>query len=126
MKGYTYILECCDGTLYVGSTKFLASRTFDHFSGTGCIYTAARLPVKLVYFEIHPHIGIAFKREHQIKKWSRAKKWALINRDYEHLRFLAMNSEKKELLLQKLKELDDKVHGSEGDEFVREFEKNGK
>jgi hypothetical protein len=37
-----------------------------------------------------------------------------------------MNSEKKELLLQKLKELDEKVHGSEGDEFVREFEKNGK
>ncbi|MBK7390068.1 MAG: GIY-YIG nuclease family protein [Bacteroidia bacterium] len=113
MKGYTYILECCDGSFYTGSTKYLATRMEQHFSGNGPKYTRDRLPVKLVYFEVHQHIGIAFDREHQIKKWSRAKKIALINGEFNELIFLAMNTEKKTLLMQQLVELDELTHGSD-------------
>ncbi len=113
MKGYTYILECCDGSFYTGSTKYLATRMEQHFTGNGPKYTRDRLPVKLVYFEVHQHIGIAFDREHQIKKWSRAKKIALINGEFNELIFLAMNTEKKTLLMQQLVELDKQTHGSD-------------
>jgi predicted GIY-YIG superfamily endonuclease len=82
-----------------------------HFSGKGPKYTRDRLPVKLVYFEVHQHIGIAFDREHQLKKWSRAKKIALINGEFNELRFLAMNTEKKTSLMQQLVELNELTHG---------------
>ena len=111
MKGYTYILECSDGSFYTGSTKYLATRMEEHFSGNGPNYTQSRLPVKLVYFEVHHHIGIAFEREHQLKKWSRAKKMALINGERNKLKFLAMNNEKKSILMQQLTALDEQTQG---------------
>lgn len=49
--GYTYILECSDGSYYVGSTKKLEKRIAQHNAGEGAEYTKHRLPVKLVYFE---------------------------------------------------------------------------
>jgi len=39
-----------------------------------------RLPVKLVYQEEHPDKSTARKREIQIKKWSRDKKFALTSK----------------------------------------------
>jgi predicted GIY-YIG superfamily endonuclease len=49
MKGYVYILECCDGSFYVGKTANPFSRMRDHFTGRGAVFTRKRLPVKLVY-----------------------------------------------------------------------------
>ncbi len=87
--GYMYILLCSDETFYVGSTNDLVSRFKEHQSGYGSEYTSKRLPVYLVYFEGFNKVEDAFKREHQVKKWSKAKKNALINKDRYLLKKLA-------------------------------------
>jgi putative endonuclease len=43
---WMYILECSDGSYYVGSTKDLEYRLSEHQEGKGAKYTARRLPVK--------------------------------------------------------------------------------
>jgi predicted GIY-YIG superfamily endonuclease len=85
----TYILECADKSLYVGSTLDLDKRIEEHNIGTGANYTSKRRPVKLVYFEWYDLVVDAYNRENQIKKWSRAKKIALINGDKEKLKQLS-------------------------------------
>lgn len=89
MKGYMYILECCDGSYYTGSTTDLEFRVMLHMIGEGAEYTKTRLPVKLVYFEEYPRIDLAFYREKQVQRWSRKKKQALINGMTDELRRLA-------------------------------------
>ncbi len=74
-----YILECSDGSYYVGSTKDLEQRLFEHQEGSGANYTSKRLPVQLVYCEEYERIGDAFHREKQVQGWRRAKREALIN-----------------------------------------------
>ena len=88
-KGYMYILECSDGTYYTGSTKDLMRRLEQHQSGEGANYTAKRLPVKLLYYEVYDRIDYAFNREKQLQGWSRKKKDALINGDEQLLSELA-------------------------------------
>ena len=78
MKGYMYILECNDGTYYVGSTNNLELRLTQHQNGEGANHTKKRLPVVLVYYEEFNRIDLAFYREKQIQKWRREKKEALI------------------------------------------------
>lgn len=90
MKGWMYILECCDGSYYTGSTINLERRFNQHQNGTGANHTKKRLPVKLVYFEEYNRIDMAFYREKQVQGWSRKKKEALINGEYEKLPELAM------------------------------------
>jgi putative endonuclease len=46
---HVYILECSDGSYYVGSTRNLAARVWQHDQGLGGAYTGKRLPVRLVY-----------------------------------------------------------------------------
>ena len=41
---YTYLLRCCDGTLYCGWTNCLEKRVAAHNSGKGAKYTRARWP----------------------------------------------------------------------------------
>lgn len=52
-------------------------------------YTAQRLPLKLVYYEWHQYLFNAIRREKQIKNWSRAKKIALINGQFDELKELS-------------------------------------
>ena len=89
MKGYMYILECCDGSYYVGSTKYLERRFLQHQAGEGSNYTKDKRPLKLVYYEVFDRIDHAFYREKQIQRWTRKKKEALIQGDKERLRALA-------------------------------------
>ncbi len=88
-KGYTYILQCADGSYYTGSTKNIELRLAQHQAGEGAKYTKKKLPVKLVYFEEYQRIDEAFYREKQIQGWSRKKKEALINGKFEKLPELA-------------------------------------
>ncbi|ERP30679.1 GIY-YIG nuclease family protein [Chitinivibrio alkaliphilus] len=90
MTGYTYILECSDGSYYTGSTKDLHLRLAQHQAGEGANHTRKRLPVKLVYYEQYPRIDEAFHREKQIQGWSRKKKEALINGMTEELKKAAV------------------------------------
>lgn len=85
-NSYMYILLCNDNSYYVGSTKYLRSRFRKHSKGEGAEYTKERLPVTLVYVEVFTRIDFAFNREHQIKKWSRKKKEALINGNIQDLK----------------------------------------
>ena len=89
MKGYMYILECYDGSYYIGSTKDLELRLAQHQAGEGANHTKKRLPVKLVYYEEYQRIDEAFYREKQVQGWSRKKKEALINGMSDELKKLA-------------------------------------
>ena len=84
-----YILRCSDGSYYVGHTDNVELRLARHNSGRGAAWTAARLPVQLVYRESCDDQTSAVRRETQIKKWSRAKKESLIAGDLEKLRRLS-------------------------------------
>ena len=82
---WIYILKCSDGSYYTGSTVDLEKRLAEHNNKIFEGYTAKRLPVKLVYCCEMPSIHDAFLRERQIKGWSRKKKEALINGEWEKL-----------------------------------------
>jgi putative endonuclease len=86
---YVYILQCSDGSYYVGSTQDVLSRVTVHNSGKGPSFTAKRLPVFLVYQESFLTLNEAVHRERQLKGWTHAKKDALISGDRERLRALS-------------------------------------
>jgi len=92
---YMYILKCSDGSYYTGSTVDLERRLSQHQNGEGANYTKKRLPVELVYFEEYSSIADAFYREKQVQGWSKKKKEALINGEYEDLKHLAKKVWKK-------------------------------
>ena len=79
-----YILQCSDGTYYTGMTKELDARVQEHQTGAHPdAYTFSRRPVQLVWSEVVDSYQEAFRWEHQIKGWSRAKKEALIRGDID-------------------------------------------
>jgi putative endonuclease len=84
-----YILKCGNGDYYTGSTKNLERRIQEYQLGLGANFTKKHLPVKLVYFEVFDRIDLAFLREKQVQKWSKAKKEALIDKDFEKLKSLS-------------------------------------
>lgn len=71
---FVYILLCADGTLYTGIARDLELRILKHQSGKGAKYVRARLPVRLIYSEVHENKSSALQRELEIKSWPRAKK----------------------------------------------------
>ncbi len=75
---YTYILECCDGSLYCGWTNDLEKRVAVHNEGRGGKYTRSRLPVSLVYYETFDTKEEAMSREWAIKHMNRREKLSLI------------------------------------------------
>ena len=86
---WTYILECCNGRYYVGSTADFDARFRIHSSGNGPEFTADRLPVRLVHSERHSSLEAATQRELQLKRWSHAKKAALVSGDPSQLKTLS-------------------------------------
>lgn len=87
---YIYILKCADKTYYTGITSNLSKRMIEHEIGKyegG--YTSKRRPVELMFYAEFTDINFAIEKEKQIKKWSKAKKEALINGDYKELPNLA-------------------------------------
>ena len=89
MKAWMYILECADGSYYVGSTIDLERRLREHNEGIGAKYTARRRPAKMVYAAEFPDVTQAYAAEKQVQNWSRAKREALIRGDYDALPALA-------------------------------------
>jgi putative endonuclease len=75
-----YILRLCNDDLYIGSTSDFRRRMQEH---EDCLDLGSRMtrknPVKeIVFIENYKTYLLANRREMQIKKWSRAKKEALI------------------------------------------------
>ena len=90
MNAWAYMLRCSDGSYYVGSARGdLDMRYRQHQAGSYPGYTSLRRPVTLVWAEPFQFITDAIAVERQIKGWSRAKKEALIRRDYDVLPKLA-------------------------------------
>jgi len=84
---YCYILECSDHSLYVGVAQDPKAREKRHNEGRGSTWTAARRPVHLLWTEPHPTLSSARTRENQLKKWSHAKKAALVKGSHTHSSF---------------------------------------
>lgn len=75
---WVYILRCSDKTLYTGASNDLKKRIAAHNVGKGAKYIKGRCPAVLVYSEPAADKSSAFKRECQIKKFSREEKENLI------------------------------------------------
>ncbi len=88
-RAWVYMLRCSDGSYYTGHTTHLERRVAEHQSGEIDGWTKHRLPVKLVFAQGMPDKDQAFLAEQQIKKWSRAKKEALVAGDWDLLQWLA-------------------------------------
>ena len=78
-----------NGTLYVGVTSDLARRVADHRSGAVAGFTRDYAVYRLVFAEFHDTMADAILREKHIKKWRRAWKLAMIERDNPQWRDLA-------------------------------------
>jgi predicted GIY-YIG superfamily endonuclease len=85
---FVYILRCADNSLYIGETNDLESRLRKHREGSACLFTTRRGPVLLAYSEAHATHDAALKRERQLKRWTRAKKEALIAGEFARLKVL--------------------------------------
>ncbi len=87
---YVYILECSDKSYYTGITNDLAKRFEQHQAGTKRdAYTYKRRPVVLRFHQEFNDVLQAIYFEKKIKKWTRAKKKALIDGDGDMLQILA-------------------------------------
>jgi putative endonuclease len=86
---WVYILQCSDGSYYTGHTDNLELRLATHQSGDISGYTSTRLPVTLVFSQAVTSREEALSAEQQIKGWSRAKKEAMMQGDWQKVSDLA-------------------------------------
>jgi putative endonuclease len=87
---FLYIVRCTDGSYYIGITRTsLDIRIAQHNVGTFPGYTSTRRPVELLYSQWFERITDAIENERKLKRWSRAKKEALIRGDFAILKQLA-------------------------------------
>ena len=70
-----------NGTLYIGVTSNLIQRIWQHKEDQVEGFTKEYGCHTLVYFEQHTEMSAAILREKQMKKWNRAWKIALIEKD---------------------------------------------
>ena len=87
---YVYILHTSSDTLYIGQTNNLKRRLKEHLTknSKSAKYIRYFDSVKLVYKEEYKTRSEAMKREVQLKKWTKAKKEALIKRNLDLLKKL--------------------------------------
>ncbi|MFB0872376.1 MULTISPECIES: GIY-YIG nuclease family protein [unclassified Sphingobium] len=69
-----------NGTLYLGVTSNLAARAYQHRNGLVDGFTKEHGCTMLVWFEAHDDLQEARQRELRMKKWKRAWKIELIER----------------------------------------------
>ncbi len=80
---HVYILRTSSNTLYIGQTNNLPKRIKEHREkkGKAAKYIRYFSTFELVHQETYPTRQKAMRREAQLKKWSRAKKEALVKGD---------------------------------------------
>jgi putative endonuclease len=92
---FVYMLICSDKSYYIGHTDNIEKRVSEHKQGIyPCSYTKTRLPVEVVFIQRFTTRHEAFVAERKIKKWSRAKKKALIRHDWNEISLLAQRRNK--------------------------------
>jgi len=70
-----------NGTLYIGVTSDLPRRVWEHKNDVRPGFTARYGVHRLVYYELHDDMTTAIMREKQLKKWKRAWKLQLIEKE---------------------------------------------
>ena len=96
MPFWTYILRCSDGIYYTGHTEDIDKRIAEHVSGALTGFTHAKRPLEFMWADEFPSRAEALEAELKIKKWSRAKKEALIAADWKKLRRFAIPPSERE------------------------------
>ncbi|MEJ6981605.1 GIY-YIG nuclease family protein [Pedobacter sp. P351] len=85
-------LQCSDGSYYVGVTNDVERRLWEHQNGLDPkSYTFKKRPVQLMFVEYFQDATQAIEFEKQIKGWRRAKKEALIKREWDKLPELSVS-----------------------------------
>lgn len=88
---YVYILKCSDKSYYTGVTNNLERRMHEHNSGVNIdSYTHNRRPVEIVFFEGFISINQAIEFEKKVKGWTRKKKEAIIENNWDKLQELSV------------------------------------
>ena len=84
---WLYIVQCSDGSFYTGTTRVaVETRIGQHNAGMfPDSYTFKRRPVTLVFAEHYQRIVDAIAMERRVKGWSRRKKQAVIDGQWETL-----------------------------------------
>lgn len=87
---YVYILKCKDGSYYTGITNDLEKRINEHQAGCNReSYTFNKRPLTLEFYQEFNDVLQAIRFEKKIKKWTRAKKEALIKGNFDMLQILS-------------------------------------
>ena len=87
---YVYILASKkNGTIYIGFTDDLQRRIQEHKEKSVSGFTARYNVTKLVYFEEYESSDEAYIRERRMKKWKRAWKLKLIEKENPEWKELA-------------------------------------
>lgn len=92
---FVYVLLCSDGSYYTGHTDDIEKRIPQHNNGEGGFYTSHRLPIQLVFLQEFNGRDEALIAELKVKKWSTAKKKALIKSDWNLIHKLSKKNFKK-------------------------------
>ena len=78
---FVYILtNWDDSVMYIGVTSNLPRRLYEHRNGLADGFTKTYNVHKLVYYEHTNDVYSALSREKQLKKWTRARKNALVSK----------------------------------------------
>lgn len=85
---FVYILRCENGDFYTGVSDNVERRLKEHPSGKGGRFTKISGAKDFLFVEKHLNKVSAFKREAQIKRWTRRKKIALMQGNFELLKKL--------------------------------------
>lgn len=88
-RAWVYILLMRNNMLYVGQTKDVEKRMRRHADGSGSRQAKQLKEFILVFVEGPMEPAVAVQRERQLKKWSRAKKLALVRGDKAELKRLS-------------------------------------
>ncbi len=81
-NAYVYIMASKrNGVLYIGSTTDLVKRIWEHRISVVPSFTSKYRVHRLIFYEIHQDYYYALTRERQMKKWERAWKVRLIEKD---------------------------------------------
>jgi len=87
---FVYIVKCRDDSYYIGVTNNVKKRIAEHNKGlVKKSYTYSRRPIKLSDSQEFTDLNEALRFEKQLKGWRRAKKEALIKRDFKKLVLLS-------------------------------------
>ena len=79
MAYYVYLLASRKhGTLYLGVTRDIVRRGYEHRTKAADSFTSRYGIDKLVWFEVYDDIATAIAREKELKGWRRSRKLDLI------------------------------------------------